>query len=742
MKLDQWLSELSRFADLDATLTHIVTDRSWVARFRQKGVEVEICLDVESGSIVERREGNATKHGTYRGLLASPNFGDLRQLARMQLAVLQRGTDSVADDAQQIHVTGDMEGPGTVGLSGTVVEQVDAWTSRSGVLESEGVKALVVDGPAGIGKTHLIRALTARRAEGFGPNGQPLVLHVQSRGRQLTTLPDLLAGTLQGMRVGLTFDQVPILAHHELLQIAIDGFDELADPNGYETAWHSLRDFISDMRGQGVLILAGRDTFINAASVQRALNILSSKAVASVHLRPTLLAEAKDWLKQSGLDDKDIKKLEEGGLLEDGSYALRPFFLRRVRDFASSSGGIALLIKFPLGALVDAMVAREAPLIRALKLEIPEIELIDLLQRLLSEVAREMADSESDSIDVESLQLISEIVFDAHLAEEQLRALRNRIKSIALLDVDQGTDRRRFVHSEVHAYFLANAYMRLLCSERVEIARSLKRNIFGSDFLEVFHDVSQGMAHAARVLFQRNAEAIFRGRLGDDRTRTNVCALMLASLDGTQPSERPILFEDVALDEAVLRGTIGSGKLARMTISQLDVRGADLTELILEECQVSSLIVDDSTLLPLGFPSPRQLTYDTGSQQRLFDPTSIQGALEKLSICKEPDGSAYAAYIGSESGRLLDKICRAVVRQTWIREGDDYGPALLLRHVLWEKLRVLLIDEEILEERSDFPAGGKRSTFIRVKHAKDLLVMHDVPEWIAKLRLRIVNLHS
>ena len=60
----------------------------------------------------------------------------------------------------------------------------------------------------------------------------------------MTFLQDLIAFSLQTLRLNVTYDQVPVLARHGLVSIAIDGFDELGDPNGYDLAWGQVNDLI------------------------------------------------------------------------------------------------------------------------------------------------------------------------------------------------------------------------------------------------------------------------------------------------------------------------------------------------------------------------------------------------------------------------------------------------------------------------------------------------------------------
>ena len=45
----------------------------------------------------------------------------------------------------------------------------------------------------------------------------------------LTFLQDLIAFSLQRLRLLVTYDQIPVLVRHGLVTLSIDGFDELGD---------------------------------------------------------------------------------------------------------------------------------------------------------------------------------------------------------------------------------------------------------------------------------------------------------------------------------------------------------------------------------------------------------------------------------------------------------------------------------------------------------------------------------
>ena len=98
-----------------------------------------------------------------------------------------------------------------------------------------GTDLLLIDGPAGVGKTTIVREAALLRAETYD-GSLPLILQIVSRGRVLQNIADLIAFALQDVRANLTIGELMVLIRHGLITLAIDGFDELSDPNGFQTS--------------------------------------------------------------------------------------------------------------------------------------------------------------------------------------------------------------------------------------------------------------------------------------------------------------------------------------------------------------------------------------------------------------------------------------------------------------------------------------------------------------------------
>ena len=224
----------------------------------------------------------------------------------------------------------------------------------------QSVQITLIDGPAGIGKTRFIESLAGSRAKNFLVNRRPLILHVQSRGRVLTFLQDLIAFSLQRLRLSVTFDQLPILVRHGLVTLAIDGFDELGDPNGYDLAWSQVGELVNQVRGNGTLILAGRETFIGRERMTKQITSLQNDRdlINSFSLQPPNRKPQEPGSEEE--DGPTTTSVQSRSCLKWGSYALRPFFLSQLADPDVVSTIRDDPTGNPLSFLVNLMVNREA----------------------------------------------------------------------------------------------------------------------------------------------------------------------------------------------------------------------------------------------------------------------------------------------------------------------------------------------------------------------------------------------
>jgi hypothetical protein len=720
-KTETLIEELSVFADLGtAPPTAALSGADLVFRFIKDGGSTELTfINGRDGKVIERRENQyVTNHASYRALLASEGYGNLRKWADVQRDVLRL---SLGDTAKLLEPDGRL-------ASGEYIEGVEAVErilSNEKRVANDAAFILLVDGPAGIGKTKLIEQLCLMRASQYKFTQRPLILHVQSRGRVLSNLQDLMAFSLQSLRLSITYDQVPILVRHGLVTLAIDGFDELGDPNGYELAWAQVNDLVNFVRGDGILILAGRETFIGRERLFKDVQTLdpSRDVVSALTLQLPKPQKAIRWLREKGWTEEYFQSESMSALLEEGSYALRPFFLRLLAD-----NELAARIKeqnagYLLTFLVSHMIEREAgkfgeQVDRALTFE----QRVRFVREFLCEVARDMADNQTEAIDESSLTWIVETVLGDSVAADIISLLKNRAIVMAFLTVDERPKFRRFIHSQLLNYFLSEVSIDAV--GRAEVPKYLRRNIIGADLLADFTDIVTDVAgrEPARITkFIENATSLSSSYINTDRGGRNLAAMLFGCLPVSHLTKN-FTMRQLDLDEAVIHGTASAATIDMITINQLDARGADLQSLSFSDSTIVWLIADHGTLLGESFPTPH-FVKDEGhaSAGTITQPDEVKRWLDERSPSRKLDATSLISdkVREHEIFRLLGRACR--LRQYWIRSFGDEIAEKVVENPYWEELSELLMSHDFMRMERNKPAKGKPSIFYHIKQPQRLL---------------------
>jgi hypothetical protein len=713
------VQELAVFADVGATPPVAETyNDSIIIRFTKSGDAISLRFQ-DDGTVYERVGTDVErKHISYKALLASDGFANLRVWASAQYEFLRQ----TVSEERLLPMEGLLAASAAASQPADI-DEVESYLRGAREDSETRIRVLLVDGPAGVGKTALIERLAFRRARDYRAGGLPLILHIKSRGRVLTYLQDLMAFSLQTLRrVSVTFDQVPILVRHGLVALAIDGFDELADPNGYDNAWAQVRDLVQEIEGDGVLVLAGRETFIGRERVVKAIARLGDprSKLAVLTLQPVKPQTAKAWLVNQGWTNEQVRNAEEWELFEEGSYALRPFFLAQLAELAGT--GAEASSGSPLAFLVARMIDREASKFgeqveRALDLPARKVFVYDLL----GEIARDMAENQTDSIEEESLRWIVDVVLGEKTDPEVAAILKHRAAVIAFLQNDDRPGRRKFAHSELFNFFLADTTISAISNE--DIPKFLRRNILGNDFLVTFGSVL-ATAPATRVrTFLGTAARLAASYGAIDRGGRNVGALLFAAIP-VADATNSFGIRAVDVDDTVVTGTAQSVLVSNVSINQLDIKEADLSAVTFESCTIGALIASDVSRVSPSFPDVAwiQLVEPQGDstlmmEHEIRDWINRHGRLVEVSR----EAGLPASVREHDLYRLLQKMCRAMLRQHWIRsDGDDYVTRLV-RDPWWGELQQLLVGSGLLQVKQNKPASGPPSNFFHIRHAKEIL---------------------
>ena len=719
--------ELARFADLGTSPPQEAgDDERFTFRLSREGESLELRFDDGVDGRVAEKSLDCSElrvHESYRALLASERFGDLRRWAGAQAASLQR---TLHDIDRPIPVKGELSHEN----ADMDVGQIDDFlASREDGDPLEGsVQILLIDGPAGIGKTKFIEFLALERAKRFTSTQRPLVLHVQSRGRVLTFLQDLIAFSLQTLRLRVTYDQLPVLVRHGLVSLAIDGFDELGDPSGYDLAWGQVNDLVNEVRGRGTLILAGRETFIGRERLMDSIKTLSAErdAIDVLSLKPPAPSVAKKWLKESerGWSDEDLAAVEE--LFEPDSYTLRPFFLAQLANREVAEVFRREALGYPLAFLVDLMIEREAGKFgEAIENSMDLEERKRFVRDFLREAARDMADQQSDVLDETGILWLVDVAVPEGAPSEVRNLLRNRANVMAFLTTDERPGYRRFAHSQLFNHFLSEVTLDVLA--RREVPKFIRRNILGADFLSAFSDLVPHMASSNEELVQRFFDAVrglVHSYMWTDRGSRNMGALLLATLPAASGPD--LRLEDLHVDEALLQGSASPADLVRVTVNQLDVRGADLSELRFTDSMIMTLIANDATRVSETFPDPSLIRYEGFGAE----PSAVIGPPDEIRSWMDRHGRAPIQASQCHEGaipvalrkhpivRLLERACR--VRSYWIRDDAEDQFNRFVRDPRWPALLALLKAHNLAKVRHP-AASGPKDDFVHIVNAPGIL---------------------
>jgi hypothetical protein len=205
MTFAQLAEDLERFKDPATDVT---------TRAAGSGVEIKIVRNGEQHTYlydgitgrIERRDTTRRSYISVRSLLASEDFADLSGFAETQRRILSRRQDIYLEPAGLI-------------TSETLPDRASldmrTFLDITKPATKERLHCILIDGPAGVGKTVLIERLVLARAQ---PPANVPVLHVTSQGRRLTNLRDALAGTTTSFRAKFVPDEIPVLVRHGLIQ--------------------------------------------------------------------------------------------------------------------------------------------------------------------------------------------------------------------------------------------------------------------------------------------------------------------------------------------------------------------------------------------------------------------------------------------------------------------------------------------------------------------------------------------
>ena len=673
--------------------------------------------------------------------MSSPECGYRAGLASAQLYFTRNLTDPTTGDLKDfLPNAGDIEcGEELTDLTfNSVRETLEQPEDR--------LRIFVVNGVAGVGKSHLIERIVRRRAAPASyKSGPPLLLHVESRGKVLTSLSDRIAGTLSSLRASFVEEELKPLIRRGAVQVAIDGFDELSDSRGYVRAWGALRDFIRDLAGKGTCVLAGRDTMLDVDTVSEGLgNTVNRNSITFLHVQHPPAKEVRVWLSRREewcgrnrdltFVEKQIKAIE---------YLRRPFFISQIADlgpdrFQDAQGE-------PVADLMECIIRREGDKLTGVSSDIDAALASTLYREVLSTAAQVMMDDETNAIEVDLVGLLLEEVFSDHADQEMTNALVQRAGALALLEEDAGDrSRRSFPHETVRSYFFAHSVFEYFPEHGASVG--LHRVPLSADDFRIFNRVARRKTFDEQKRLRESLLAGLRETNGHDYLRANIGGFLMAFAplaEDDDSEDGRLVLADLELSDVWMADPLGAQQVSmvRCLIHRLDVRGADLREVRFSGVHIYELIGDSFVKFGASVP-----TVDSVIESEHFRETRWFGSpsdwIEKRTSIPALAGRSEPN--PDERWYLLEKFARISMRQYAIRSGkDNNDPAArtILDSYLWQGLRGLLERHGRLEIRDNPNAAGRRSEWFHLVAGAEFLNPGVAPQASTRKILEELNVN-
>ena len=571
-----------------------------------------------------------------------------------------------------------------------------------------------------------------------------MLLHVESRGKVLTSLNDRIAGTLSTLRADFFEEELKPLVRRDAVQLAIDGFDELSDSRGYDRAWGALRDFIRDLRGKGTCILAGRDTMLDASSVREGLgNAVGDGSLDFLRLRHPQASEVRKWMARQP-DWKDCSEtlnlLEKR--IEDSEYLRRPFFISKIADlgpdrFRDAQGE-------PIVEIIEGIVDREGPKLTGDSSDIDPELASRLYAKVLSEAARMMMDDETNEIEADWLGLFVEEEFGEHVSPEMVKALAQRAQALALMEEDAGDNRKRsFPHETVRSYFFAQNVFDYFPGHGA--TTGLYRVPLNADDFRIFNRVARSKSLEEQRRLREKMLAKLREPTGYDHLRSNLGGLLLSFApleedeDGSDGDR--LVLSHFEWGDVWMADLLGAQKvhLDNCAIHRLDVRGADLGRVRFSNARVSELLVDPYVRFGESVPDVHSLiVYEHFKGSRWLGQPR-----EWIAKRRPPPRST-----GSDPDKRLDllyKFARVSMRQYAIRSQPDMNDPIsgkIIGSPCWLDLRKLLEKHGRLEVDESPAASGPKSKWFHLVAGPEFLDPEQATRDTTRLILEELNAGS
>lgn len=458
-------------------------------------------------------------------------------------------------------------------------------------------QVVFINGEAGIGKTRAMVDAAKSRAraveqtlERGDPSDLALFLYVRSTGQVLDSLPTVVSSAVASTR-NLTDAGVKALCRNGLMTLLIDGFDELLGGVGYSDAIGSLRPWLNELGGRGVVVVSARSSYYMGqyrSSVERA----NEQGLALVRHR---IAEVQRWshedvvsfLDAYGVPPEKLDRLSE----HDRQLLGLPFFARVFTEIALAPDEIESESDGLTERLLNNYVAREE---RKLTMGQTDTALLSSaeLRRMFEYVAEFMASNEEREADISELEIAAESAIEEELSSPGRRHLKQRLPVLCGLTAaseDTSTSRFRFQHELFFDQFLAGAASHYLVNGQINLFRSMLQQSHWRSATIAGVVATAGPEHTAQAISDYRPNGAGVGHLV---AATNLGALWAAVIRETGQMPGTDIVGAVFSDDLDLSQTrFTSSRLIGCELSSLALPSSPGWQLHLEQTEIKKIRV-------------------------------------------------------------------------------------------------------------------------------------------------------
>ena len=749
MDLELVRRDIGAFADDEADVVVEATTGELLFRRLGKLYECSLMQD-QSGGYVVKYEGESVP---YRRFL-SREVARLDVLAERMLA--RRPSTTGHSDASVF-----INGPGLLDKAssdeqgtGSALELLHGLCSAPAFAST---RVVFVTADAGYGKTALLREYQRRQAKAFIENSSDyLFWHVDLQGRQLVRLSEALMGDLGELRVvGIYMASIVALIRHGLLVLAIDGFDELAAEQGSTEALGALAHLLEQLSSGGTVVAASRRTFFNADDYLQGARLLGSRVSPNCEFDNLRLlgwssSEAVALLRETGVasPEETLEKLRTALGPSAEPVLSTPFLLAETaralgelsvppeewtEDLTRDLGGIS--------GMVGAFLRREVLEKWRTQEGAPLLSFEQHVQ-LLTAIADEMWMSQTERLDLQTIQIIAEMLFEDWNLEHEIRSnlmemLRMHVFLVAAYEA--ADESRSFPHVEYLRYFQANALSDCIREATERSNRTpLSRFLSTAQLPDVVAKHAARMTHALGIHVQ-DIVPVLSALSGEawkpSSLQTSIGTLVPQLLSGANVEPCEISFRAV-YPRMSLEGTRLENVAFRegqfVNCSLRDVKWKNVT---FENCQFVEPLIENSEFADVRFENcdlVGLVMRADGVERTEFAPERMAGLLSSVGVqvCENGESLTDETSLRAEDtpGRkALDKILRTFQRTTAISE-DVIQRKFGSEHAFVTDQVFPLMSDYGIVELDTWKGGGRPQARWLLRMPREKLLSSDAPK--------------